>query len=92
MSNQKDILLESLVSRLSESNNKTYENCKTITLTTRDLDNNLEELLNTIKSYSTVGHTFTVVIDPDDEEYRKQFYIDGDGCDQLYEIKVDKNY
>ncbi len=59
----------------------------------RDPDHNLEKLLTCIKDLSTAGHSFVVVVDPDaDNSSERTFEIDGDGCDQLYDIKeITKN-
>lgn len=61
---------------------------KFLELKCRDYDNNLENLLKCIKDLSTAGHSFQVIVDPDSENsYKRTFGIDGDGCDQLIEIK-----
>lgn len=87
--NQKDKLTEALVeSMLNEQVPKKKEGLKQITLITRDNDKNLEHLLEYIKTLSTSGHSFIVSVDPDDKEYNKTFGIDGDGYDQLLDIKT----
>ena len=53
-----------------------------------DSEGQLRELLETIKDYTQMGHTFTVVVDPGDEDYEKSFYIDGDGSDKLEELDI----
>lgn len=45
-------------------------------------------LLEYIKKQAGIGHSFPVVVDPDDSEYRKEFGIDGDGTSHIYDIKV----
>lgn len=59
-----------------------------IQLKLRDPDKNILHLLECVKGYSTAGHSFKVTVDPDDNEFKKDFYIDGDGCDQLLEINT----
>lgn len=83
-----DFTILALQGRLQEAVPKNTDGLKTITLTTRDNNNNLENLLEVIKSYSTMGHTFEVIVDPEDSEMKKSFYIDGDGSDQLFDIQV----
>ena len=61
---------------------------KTITITCRDDDNTLEELLNYIKMNGNMGHSFDIVVDPDDKERRKSFDWDGDGSDCIKDIRV----
>lgn len=58
----------------------------TIQLKLSDPDKNILHLLECIKGYSKAGHSFKVSVDPDDEEFKKDFYIDGDGCDQILDI------
>ena len=55
---------------------------KEITITCRDLDNTLEELIKYIKSIGNGGHTFIIDVDG------KKFEWDGDGSDSIFEIKV----
>ncbi len=63
------------------------KNTKTITVTCRDGDNTLEELLKYIKNVGNMGHTFMIVVDPD-AKGGKKFEWDGDGSDAIFEIKV----
>lgn len=57
---------------------------KTITLRVLDYEGQVEELLEYLSDISTSGHSFQVVVDPHDDEYRKEFWIDGDGTDKIY--------
>lgn len=59
---------------------------KTITITCKDLDNSLEELLNCIKKTGNTGHSFSIIVDPEGDNDR--FDWDGDGSDHIYNIKV----
>jgi hypothetical protein len=52
-----------------------------------DQDGGLEGLLNCIKDTGNIGHSFNIVVDPDNKEYRKEFGWDGDGADYIKEIK-----
>ena len=61
---------------------------KVITITCNDYENNLEELLNYIKSTGNIGHSFEVVVDPDNKDYKKSFGWDGDGGDSISDIKI----
>lgn len=49
------------------------------TFEVKDTDGQLEELFDAISHASSIGHSFEVVMDPDDPEYRQEFFIDGDG-------------
>jgi len=60
---------------------------KVITVTCRDYDDKLENLLNHIKDIGNVGHSFPIVIDEGSETEGK-FGWDGDGADYIKEIKM----
>lgn len=59
---------------------------KTITVSCRDYDNTLEKLLNHIKDSGNVGHSFSIVVDPGNDE--KSFGWDGDGGDYIEKVEV----
>lgn len=59
-------------------------------VTVRDSEGELERLLETLKQNAGIGHSFPVVVDPDDPEYREEFFIDGDGAFQIKDIKTAK--
>lgn len=61
---------------------------KDVHLTISDSEGQLRELFETIKDYTQMGHSFTVVVDPGDEDYEKSFYIDGDGSDKINDIDI----
>lgn len=61
---------------------KRDDKTKTITITCRDIDNTLEEMLHHIKNIGNTGHTFDIVME------NKKFEWDGDGSDAIFEIKV----
>lgn len=60
-----------------------------ITVQLRDPDNELVKLIDYIMHSANPGHSFEVVVDPDMKEYRKTFFMDGDGS--FYIFKVKKN-
>ena len=64
-------------------------NTKTITVTCRDLDDNLENLLKYIKKIGNIGHSFTIVVDPGSGR-EKKFGWDGDGSDSIKQIEIQK--
>lgn len=57
-----------------------------ITIDGDDEDSVLLRLLTYLKENSEVGHSFDVVVDPDDAELARKFYIDGDGAFRIREI------
>jgi ADP-ribose pyrophosphatase YjhB (NUDIX family) len=64
----------------------------TMTIDLDDDENQLARLLAYIKENSEVGHSFDVVVDPDDPELAKKFYIDGDGAFRIREIATDSAF
>ena len=63
-------------------------NLTEITIKLRDPDNQLIRLIDYISRKSAPGHSFNVVVDPDDSEYRESFFIDGDGAFYIRELKM----
>lgn len=57
-----------------------------IVLRVTDDDNSLAKMLAHIKHASEIGHSFTVVVDPDTREYTRKFGIDGDGSFRIHSI------
>jgi len=60
---------------------------KTITITCRDPDDTLVKLLNHIKTAGNVGHSFSIIVDPEGDG-TERFGWDGDGADYIKDIKV----
>lgn len=61
---------------------------KLISVLVRDQDDQLEKLIKYIEAKSSPGHSFPVIVDPDDSEYRESFGFDGDGAFRIKKIKV----
>ena len=64
------------------------ESEKSLQLSISDSEGQINKLLSTIQHYTSIGHSFKVVVDPDDSEYERSFYIDGDGSDKIFDIEV----
>jgi len=60
-----------------------------LVINVRDAENSLVRLIDYIQKKSSPGHSFSVVVDPDDSEYKKSFYMDGDGAFFIKDIKKD---
>lgn len=58
-----------------------------IVINVRDLENSLLRLIDYIQKKANPGHSFEVIVDPKDSEYRKSFFIDGDGAFFIKDIK-----
>ena len=62
---------------------------KRITIVCRDFESQLESLLRYIQSTAAIGHSFDIIVDPDDREFKKRFFIDGDGADKIVSVDVE---
>lgn len=67
---------------------ETKDSANSIVIELDDADGNLAKLLAHIKETAAVGHSFDVVVDPDDSEHRKRFFFDGDGAFKIRRIKT----
>jgi hypothetical protein len=56
---------------------------QTITIKVNGDDGSLRRMLEYIAKQCAIGHSFTVVVDPGDREYEKEFGFDGDGAARL---------
>lgn len=52
---------------------------ETFTVSVRGDEGGLRKLLTYIRETAGIGHSFEVVVDPENSDYRKRFDIDGDG-------------
>lgn len=50
---------------------------------------NLRALVEYIKENGNTGHSFTITVDPDDAELKKDFGWDGDGADSIESVDVE---
>lgn len=67
------------------------EDTKTkIYIEVRDPEDQLIKLIDHIRRASSPGHSFEVIVDPNDKEYRKSFFIDGDGAFFISKLEKDK--
>ena len=64
------------------------EDLTEITIKLRDPDNQLVSLIEYIRILAGPGHSFEVVVDPDMREYKKSFFMDGDGSFNINDIKM----
>ena len=56
---------------------------KILTIEVNDSEGQIEDLLDYISDIASSGHSFNVAVDPYDDDYKKEFWIDGDGSDRL---------
>jgi Zn ribbon nucleic-acid-binding protein len=50
---------------------------------------NLADMLHYIAKLAGIGHSFSVVVDPKDSEYRRSYDVDGDGPACIVSVRVD---
>jgi hypothetical protein len=53
-----------------------------------DTEGSLIRLLTYIMRTGNIGHSFDIIVDPDNKEYKMSFGWDGDGADSIRNIKV----
>lgn len=63
---------------------------KTITVEVNDSENQLVAMLEDIQKSAGVGHSFSVIVDPD-EDGGRSYGIDGDGGFNIVDIKVSED-
>lgn len=69
---------------------KLREKEKRYILTVSDGDRSILNLLEYIQKVARWGHSFPVTVDPNDEEHKQDFYIDGDGWDHIHDITIEE--
>lgn len=62
---------------------------KKITIVARDQGNVLEKLLQHIKKIGNIGHSFSIIVDPNNKDTKLETGWDGDGSDRIRDIKVE---
>jgi hypothetical protein len=67
--------------------NEWMEKQKVITITCRDNEDSLENLLRHIQKAGNVGHSFSIIVDPKSKD-ATTFGWDGDGADRIEDINV----
>lgn len=78
-------MLNKYLQRLQEGMSPTYR--ITIECTSQAAKETLLPLLEYLKRQAGIGHSFPIVVDPDDSEHRKEFGMDGDGAAHIISIK-----
>ena len=78
-------MLNKYLQCLQEGKSPSY--CITIECTVQAAKETLLPLLECLKTTAGVGHSFSIVVDPDDSEHRKEFGMDGDGNAHILSIK-----
>jgi len=58
-----------------------------ITIKLRDPDDQLVKMIDHIMHSANIGHSFEVVVDPYTREFKKSFFMDGDGLFYIKEVK-----
>ncbi len=63
------------------------EDLNEIKILLRDPDNQLVQMIDYIMHNANIGHSFETIVDPDDRERNKKFFMDGDGSFYIQEVK-----
>ena len=63
------------------------EDLNEIKVLLRDPDNQLVKMIDYIMHNANIGHSFESIVDPDDRERKKSFFMDGDGSFYIQEVK-----
>lgn len=83
-------ILESYLEQLQEEKKEKY--IVELEITPRFKEEVLP-MLYYIKKIAGIGHSFSVIVDPDSKEYTKRFGVDGDGSSHIKNIKLnDEEY
>lgn len=62
-----------------------------ITIEANDSEGSLYQLLSYLQELGNMGHSFSIVVDPDMSEYKRNFGWDGDGPDRISSISIKKS-
>lgn len=69
---------------------RTTMDFKKVVVEVNDPDDQLVKFLEAVRDTANPGHSFPVIIDPDNSETRQEFGFDGDGSFHIKDIKVSK--
>ena len=88
----KDVLSEEDLPRF-DADDKGKEKPDTdiiLTVECHDNDGKLKKLIEYIKEIGNTGHSFKIVVDPENKDTTKEFGWDGDGSDKIESVKSEK--
>ena len=86
----KGVKLKKSITITPEELMKAYNSASTMTVTGTEctFKEFLKPFLEYIQKIGGSGHSFSIIVDPDDSENKKVFGFDGDGADRIDTIKV----
>ena len=73
--------------------NEGVKNTHKITIDLRDPDNQMSLFLEKIKKHAGPGHSFSVIVDPDESKENggsESYYFDGDGSFYIDKLNVEE--
>lgn len=76
--------------RLSKYHKAKKSKWKKYIIVARDIDGNLQKLLEHIKKIGNIGHSFSIIVDPANKDYTLNTGWDGDGSDHIKDVKVEE--
>jgi len=83
----KFIRISKILQKVSSPLPVKVENLHRISIVCRDQENSLYKLLEYIRRIGNQGHSFDIVVDPDNSECKQNFSWDGDGSDKIFSIE-----
>ena len=69
--------------KVAQDKKESYRTKKFYTIECIDSDGKLKDLLTYIAMNGNGGHSFDIVVDPDDKKNERHFFWDGDGADRI---------
>lgn len=83
------IIIKELV-KIAKKLESDYNDPHTIVITGKgDGMIDIANMIDYIKHNGNIGHSFEIIVDPNDSERKKIFGWDGDGADRLDSVKLD---
>ena len=76
--------------KVVEDKRDEYHTKKYYTICCRDGEKQLLDLINYIAKNGNGGHSFDIVVDPEDKRTERHFFWDGDGADKIDSVVASK--
>ena len=77
--------------KVAEYKKSEYNSKKYYLIECKDGEHQLRDLINYIGKNGNGGHSFDIVVDPDDKQNEKHFFWDGDGPDRIHAVVESKS-
>ena len=77
--------------KVAEDKKSEYNSKKYYLIECKDGEHQLRDLINYIGKNGNGGHSFDIVVDPNDKQNEKHFFWDGDGPDRIHAVVESKS-